>query len=95
MCFYDWAYAMQRKEQKKNPVSASCDSSHNAGANSFNHGRSLDGPARVAHFWHARVWELRMWLCEAINCTQYFSLILVVRQLLMCDITCVSEYCGE
>ena len=43
-------------------------------------------------FWQARGWELRMWLCEAIHCAQYFSIILLVGQLLLCDLAHVGEY---
>ena len=43
-------------------------------------------------FRQARGWELRMWLCEAIHCAQYFSVILLVGQLLVCDMACVGEY---
>ena len=43
-------------------------------------------------FWQARGWELRMWLCEAIRCAQYFSVILLVRQLLLCDMAYIGEY---
>ena len=42
-------------------------------------------------FWQARGWELRMWLCEAIRCAQYFSVILPVRQLLLCDMVYIGE----
>ena len=38
------------------------------------------------------VMELRMWLCEAIHCAQYFSVILLVRQLLLFDMACIREY---
>ena len=41
---------------------------------------------------HARGWELRMWTCAAINCRQYFSVILLVRQLFLCDMAFISEY---
>ena len=37
-------------------------------------------------------WELRKWLCEAIHCAQYFSVILLARQLLLCDMAYISEY---
>ena len=43
-------------------------------------------------FWQARGWELRMWLCEAIHCAQYFSVILFVRQLLLCEMARLGEY---
>ena len=43
-------------------------------------------------FWQARGWELRMWLCEAIHCAQYFSIILLVGQLLLCDLARIGEY---
>ena len=43
-------------------------------------------------FWQARGWELRMWLCAAIHCAQYFSIILLVRQLLLCDMALIAEY---
>ena len=33
-----------------------------------------------------------MWTCEAINCRQYFSVILLVRQFLLCDMAFISEY---
>ena len=42
--------------------------------------------------WQARGWELRMWMCGALNCRQYFSLILIARQLLLCDMAFVREY---
>ena len=40
----------------------------------------------------ARGWELRMWLCEAIHCGLYFSIILFVRQMLLCDMAHIGEY---
>ena len=40
----------------------------------------------------ARGWELRMWLCEAIHCGLYFSVILFVRQMLLCDMAYIGEY---
>ena len=43
-------------------------------------------------FWQMRGWELRGWLCEAIRCAQYFSVILLVQQLLLCDMACIGEY---
>ena len=43
-------------------------------------------------FRQARGWELRMWLCEAIHCAQYFSVILLARQLLLCDMALIREY---
>ena len=43
-------------------------------------------------FWQARGWELRMWLCEAIHCAQFFSVILLVDQLLLSDTACIAEY---
>ena len=43
-------------------------------------------------FWQARGWELRMWLCEAIHCAQYFWVILLFRQLLLCDMAFNGEY---
>ena len=43
-------------------------------------------------FWQARGWELRMWLCEAIHCAQFFSVILLVGQLLLSDTACIAEY---
>ena len=43
-------------------------------------------------FWQARGWELHMSLCEAIHCAQYFSVILLVRQLLLCDMAFIGEY---
>ena len=46
-------------------------------------------------FWQARGWELRMWLCEAIRCDQYFSIILLARQLLLCDIARIAEYAED
>ena len=46
-------------------------------------------------FWQARGWELRVWIYEAINCRQYFSLILIVRQLLLYDIRSQSMCCVE
>ena len=33
-----------------------------------------------------------MWLCEAIHCAQYFSVILLARQLLLCDMAYIGEY---
>ena len=45
-----------------------------------------------ALFWQLLGWEFRGWLCEAIRCTQYFSVILLVRQLLLCDIAYIGEY---
>ena len=33
-----------------------------------------------------------MWLCEAIHCAQYFSVILLVRQLVLCDMADIGEY---
>ena len=36
-----------------------------------------------------------MWICEAVNCRQYFSLILIVRQLLLRDMAFVGEYAEE
>ena len=42
--------------------------------------------------WRARGWELRMWLCEAIHCGLYFSVVLFVRQMLLCDIAYIGEY---
>ena len=43
-------------------------------------------------FWQIRGWELRGWLCETMRCAQYFSVILLVRQLLLCDMAYISEY---
>ena len=43
-------------------------------------------------FWQIRGWELRGRLCEAIRCTQYFSVILLVKQLLLCDMAYIGEY---
>ena len=43
-------------------------------------------------FWQIRGWELRGWLCEAMRCAQYFSVILLVRQLLLCDKAYIGEY---
>ena len=43
-------------------------------------------------FWQMRGWELRGWLCEAIRCAQYFSMILLVQQLLLCDMACIGDY---
>ena len=43
-------------------------------------------------FWQMRGWEFRGWLCKAICCAQYFSLILLVQQLLLCDMACIGEY---
>ena len=43
-------------------------------------------------FWQIRGWELRGWLCEAIRCAQYFSVILLVKQLLLCDMAYIGEY---
>ena len=43
-------------------------------------------------FWQARGRELRMWLCEAIHCAQFFSVILLVGQLLLGDSACIGEY---
>ena len=45
-----------------------------------------------ALFWRMRGWEFRGWLCEVIRCTQYFSVILLVRQLLLCDMAYIGEY---
>ena len=42
--------------------------------------------------WRARGWELRMWLCEAIHCGLYFSVVLFVRQMLLCDTAYIGEY---
>ena len=33
-----------------------------------------------------------MWLCEAIHCALYFSVILFVRQMLLCDMAYIWEY---
>ena len=43
-------------------------------------------------FWQMRGWELGGWLCEALRCAQYFSVILLVQQLLLCDMACIGEY---
>ena len=43
-------------------------------------------------FRQARGWELRMWLCDAIHCTLYFSLVLFTRQMLLCDMAYIEEY---
>ena len=43
-------------------------------------------------FWQLRGWELRRWLCEAIHCAQYFSVILLARQLLLCDMAYIGDY---
>ena len=43
-------------------------------------------------FWQMRGWEFRGWLCEAIGCAQYFSLILLVKQLLLYDLACLGDY---
>ena len=43
-------------------------------------------------FWHMRGWELRGWLCEAIHCAQYFSVVLLARQLLLCVMAYISRY---
>ena len=43
-------------------------------------------------FWLMRGWEFRGWLCEAIGCAQYFSLILLVKQLLLYDLACLGDY---
>ena len=43
-------------------------------------------------FRQARGWELRMWLCDAINCTLYFSVVLFTREMLLCDMAYISEY---
>ena len=43
-------------------------------------------------FWQMRGWEFRGWLCEAISCAQYFSLILLAQQLLLCDMACLGDY---
>ena len=45
-----------------------------------------------ALFWQMRGWEFRDWLCEAICCSQYFSVILLVQQLLLCDMACLGDY---
>ena len=39
-----------------------------------------------------RGWELRGWLCEAVHCAQYFSVILLAKQLLLCDMAYIGEY---
>ena len=36
-----------------------------------------------------------MWICEAVNWRQYFSVILIVRELLLCDMAFVGEYAEE
>ena len=46
-------------------------------------------------FRQARGWELRMWLCDAIHCAQYFSVLLLVRQLLLCDMAYIREYAED
>ena len=43
-------------------------------------------------FRQARGWELRMWLCDAINCTLYFSVVLFTREMLLCDMAYINEY---
>ena len=43
-------------------------------------------------FWQIRGWELRGWLCETMRCAQSFSVILLVRQLLLRDMAYISEY---
>ena len=42
-----------------------------------------------AMFWQMRGWELLGWLCEA---GQYFSVVLLVQQVLLCDVACIGEY---
>ena len=42
-------------------------------------------------FWHMRGWELRGWLCEAIHCAQHFSVVLLARQLLLCDMATSAD----
>ena len=32
------------------------------------------------------------WLCDAIHCAQFFSVILLVGRFLLCDIACIGEY---
>ena len=43
-------------------------------------------------FRQARGWELRMWLCDAIHCALYFSVVLFIRQMLLCDMAYIGEY---
>ena len=45
-----------------------------------------------ALFRQVRGWEFRGWLCEAIDCAQYFSLILLVQQLLLYDLARLGGY---
>ena len=33
-----------------------------------------------------------MWICEAIHCGQYFSVTLIVRHLLLCDLAFIGDY---
>ena len=42
-------------------------------------------------FWNMRGWELRGWLWEAIHCAQHFSVVLLARQLLLCDMAYISR----
>ena len=45
-----------------------------------------------ALFWQMRGWAFRGMLCEAICCSQYFSIILLVQQLLLCDMARLGDY---
>ena len=45
-----------------------------------------------ALFWQMRGWAFRGMLCEAICCSQYFSIILLVHQLLLYDMACLGDY---
>ena len=45
-----------------------------------------------ALFRQMRGWALRGMLCEAIQCTQYFSLILLVHQSFLYDMACLGDY---
>ena len=45
-----------------------------------------------ALLWQMRGWAFRGMLCEAICCSQYFSIILLAHQLLLHDMACLGEY---
>ena len=45
-----------------------------------------------ALFRQMRGWALRGMLCEAIQCTQYFSLILLIHQSFLYDMACLGDY---
>ena len=48
-----------------------------------------------ALFRQMRGWAFRGMLCEAIGCAQYFSLILLVHQLLLYDMACLGDYAED